>query len=427
MTLLPSLLGFFGSGVLRRRERRAVREGRHTTTDESRAWALWASWMSRRPRLFVLAGVAVMLVLAIPFFSMRLGSADASSDPTFSTTYKAYNLLAHGFGPGYNGPLELVARIHTTTQRAVFTRLVREVARHPDVASVTAARFVPGIHGRPGIAVADAYPRGSPQAASTVSLLSTVRDTVIPRATAGTGLRVLVGGQTAVFADFSDVLSSKLPLFVGIVVFVSFLLLMVVFRSLWIPLTAAIANLLSAGAAFGVVTAIFQYGWGASLLGLSTTGPIEAFLPVLMFPILFGLSMDYEVFLVARIYEEWHRRLDNGEAVHHGLAATGRTISAAAAIMVLVFGAFILGGSWIIDLFGVGFASSVFLDAVVVRSVLVPATMMVVGNANWQIPAWLDRRLPRVNVEGTLTALTAPIAPVAGTEPVTVTTADASG
>jgi RND superfamily putative drug exporter len=427
LTLLPALLGFFGSGVLRRRERRAIREGRHTTTDESRAWAAWAMWMSRRPRLVLLVGLVVMGVLTVPFFSMRLGSADASSDPTNTITHKAYELLAHGFGPGYNGPLELVAQIHTPSQRAVFTRVVGDVARNPDVASITAARFVPGVDGRPEVAVADAYPRGSPQAASTVSLLSTVRETTIPRATAGTGLRVLVGGQTAVFADFSAVLSGKLPLFVGVIVLVSFLLLLVVFRSLWIPLTAAIANLLSAGAAFGVVTAVFQYGWGSKILGLSTTGPIEAFLPVLMFPILFGLSMDYEVFLVARVYEEWHRRLDNGEAVHHGLAATGRTISAAAAIMVLVFGAFVLGGSWIIELFGVGFASAVFLDAVMVRSVLVPATMMVVGNANWRLPKWLDRVLPRVNVEGSVICDVEPLTPVAGDEPVAATAVDASG
>jgi RND superfamily putative drug exporter len=216
------------------------------------------------------------------------------------------------------------------------------------------------------------------------------------------------------------VLSSKLPLFVGIVVLVSFLLLLVVFRSLWIPLTAALANLLSAGAAFGVVTAVFQFGWGSSLLGLSATGPIEAFLPVLMFPILFGLSMDYEVFLVARMYEEWHRRLDNGEAVHHGLAATGRTITAAAAIMVLVFGSFVLGGSWIIELFGVGFAGSVFIDALMVRSVLVPASMLVIGDANWRIPAWLDRRLPHFRVEGRPTTELAavPPEPVASVIPV---------
>jgi RND superfamily putative drug exporter len=401
-TLLPALLGFFGSGVLRRSERKAVREGRHATSDESRAWAKWATWMARRPRTFLIAGATVLVVLAIPFFSMRLGSADSSSDPASSTTYKSYHLLAEGFGPGYNGPLELVAQIRSPGEREVFAEVVHEVARNGDVASVTPAHFVPGAGGRAGVGVADVYPKGGPQDASTVALLGTVRDTIIPHVTAGTGVRVLVGGQTAVFADFSAVLSSKLPLFVGIVVLVSFLLLMVVFRSLLIPLTAAVANLLSAGAAFGVVTAVFQNGWGASLLGLSSTGPIEAFLPVLMFPILFGLSMDYEVFLVTRMYEEWHHRHDNREAIHHGLAATGRTITAAAMIMVLVFGSFVLGGSWIIELFGVGFAGSVFLDAMMVRSILVPASMFVIGDANWRIPAWLDRVLPHLNIEGSV-------------------------
>jgi RND superfamily putative drug exporter len=402
VTLLPALLSLFGSGVLRRSDRRAVREGRCATSDESRAWARWATWMSRRPKTFLIVGTVVMAILAIPFFSMRLGSADSSSDPTSSTTYKSYELLAKGFGPGYNGPLELVARIRSRGERDVFAEVVHTVAQNSDVASVTPAHFVTGVDGRAGVGVSDVYPKGGPQAASTVALLSTVRNTIIPHVTAGTGVTVLVGGQTAVFADFSAVLSSKLPLFVGIVVFVSFLLLMVVFRSLLIPLTAALANLLSAGAAFGVVTAVFQNGWGAGLLGLSTTGPIEAFLPVLMFPILFGLSMDYEVFLVTRMYEEWHHRLDNEEAIHHGLAATGRTITAAAGIMVLVFGAFILGGSWIIELFGVGFAGAVFLDAMMVRSILVPAAMFVIGDANWRIPAWLDRWLPHVNVEGTV-------------------------
>jgi RND superfamily putative drug exporter len=213
-------------------------------------------------------------------------------------------------------------------------------------------------------------------------------------------VHVLVGGQTAIFDDFSTVLSRKLPLFLGVVVVLSFLLLTVVFRSLLVPLIAAVMNLLSAAAAFGVVTAIFQKGIGASLLGIDKTGPIEAFVPVMMFAILFGLSMDYEVFLVTRIYEEWHRRRDNREAVAHGLAATGRTITAAAAIMVLVFASFILGGQRIIELFGVGLAVAVLLDALIVRSVLVPALMMMLGDRNWEIPGWLDRLLPRLNVEG---------------------------
>jgi putative drug exporter of the RND superfamily len=334
---------------------------------------------------------------------MRLGSADAGTDPATTTTRQAYDLLAKGFGPGYNGPLELVARITRPEQMAAFARAEQAVARERGVAGSTPVRIIAAGHGRPTVAVASVYPAGPPQAASTSDLLTHVRGQVLPAATRGTGLHVLVGGTTAVYADFGEVLTHKMPLFIGIVVALSFLLLMAVFRSLAIPLTAAVMNTLSAGAAFGVVTAVFQNGWGSSLLGISTTGPIEAFLPVLMFPILFGLSMDYEVFLISRIYEEWHRRRDNTQAVIHGLAGTGRTITAAATIMVLVFGSFTLGGQWIIDMFGVGLASAVLLDALIVRAVLVPSVMMLLGRANWMLPRRLGRVLPRLNVEGRAT------------------------
>jgi RND superfamily putative drug exporter len=230
--------------------------------------------------------------------------------------------------------------------------------------------------------------------------LHRLRDQVVPGARGGSGVHVLIGGQTALFDDFSTVLSNKLPLFIGIVVLLSFLLLIAVFRSLLIPAVAAVMNLLTAGASFGVITAVFQWGWATSLLGVDKTGPIEAFVPVMMFAIVFGLSMDYQVFLVTRIFEEWHRRGDNRDAVTHGLAATGRTITAAAAIMILVFGAFILGGERVIMLFGLGLAGAVLLDALIVRSVLVPGLMLLAGKANWWLPRSLDRVLPRLNVEG---------------------------
>jgi RND superfamily putative drug exporter len=398
LTLLPALLGIFGRRVLTGKQRRAVAGGELTVTDESPAWGRWSGVLGRRPALMAAAATILMLVLATPFLSMRLGSSDAGSDPSASTTRKAYDLLAEGFGPGFNGPLQLVAEAKTPEQQAAFKRVVAAVDKAPDVVATSPATIV----GK-DIALAQVYPQDSPQDAATNDLVQHLRKSVVPQASAGQ-VEVLVGGSTAIGIDFSKVLSKKLPLFIGIVVLLSFLLLMAVFRSLVIPLMAAVMNLLSVAASFGVVVAVFQWGWAAELIGVDRTGPIEAFLPVMVFAILFGLSMDYEVFLVSRIYEEWHKRGDNREAITHGLAATGRTITAAAAIMVLVFAAFILGGERIIKLFGIGLASAVFFDALIIRSVLVPGLMLVVGKANWWLPAWLERILPRLNVEGSVEA-----------------------
>jgi RND superfamily putative drug exporter len=394
LTLLPALLGFFGPRTLTRRARRSLAAGELRTSDESPGWARWAGMLQRRPALFAAAAAALMLIIAAPALSIRVGSSDAGSDPASSTTRQAYDLLARGFGPGFNGPLQLVADVSRAGQRQQFDHVLAAVGQTKNVVSVSRATVVGG-----GVATAEVFPQGSPQAASTSDLLTSLRNRVIPAASQHR-VRVLVGGQTAVFADFSTVLSGKLPLFIGVVVLLSFVLLMAVFRSIAIPLMAALMNLLSVGAAFGVVTAVFQDGWLLSLIGESRTGPIQAFLPVIVFAILFGLSMDYEVFLVSRIYEEWHRRRDNSAAVVHGLAATGRTITAAAAIMVLVFGAFILGGEHVIKLFGVGLAAAVLMDALIVRSVLIPGLMLALGRANWALPKSLDRVLPRLNVEG---------------------------
>jgi RND superfamily putative drug exporter len=399
LTLLPAMLGFFGPRVLGRKARRALSNGQLTINDESPGWGRWARTISARPAVIAIAAAAVMLIIAIPFFSMRLGSSDAGSDPAGSTTRKAYDLLAKGFGPGYNGPLQLVAQVDGAAQEAAFTKVTLAVAKTSGVVRVTAPAILAGRGGKAAVATADVYPSGSPQDASTTTLLHRLRNDVVPASTSS-GIHVLIGGQTAIFADFATVLSNKLPLFIGVVVLLSFLLLTAVFRSLLIPAIAAAMNLLTAGASFGVITAVFQWGWGASLLGIDKTGPIEAFVPVMMFAIVFGLSMDYEVFLVTRIYEEWHRTNDTRQAVIHGLAATGRTITAAAAIMVLVFGAFILGGERVIELFGLGLAGAVFLDALIVRSVLVPGLMLLAGKANWALPRSLDRLLPHLNVEG---------------------------
>ncbi len=402
LTLLPALLGFFGTRVLGRRARRSLAAGELKTSDGSGWWVRWTGVLQSRPALIATVATVLLAVIAIPFLSMRLGSSDAGSDPAGSTTRQAYDLLAKGFGPGYNGPLQLVAQIHNPREQAAFLRVTQAAANTRGVVKVTTPVTLPGKQGAPPVTRADVYPQSSPQAASTSALLTTLRNTVVPRASAGTGLHVLIGGQTAIFADFSSVLSSKLPLFIGVVVVLSFLLLTAVFRSLVIPAMAAIMNMLSAAAAFGVITAVFQFGWLGSLLGVDHTGPIEAFIPVMMFAILFGLSMDYEVFLVSRIYEEWHRTGDNRLAVTRGLEATGRTITAAAAIMVLVFGSFILGGQVIIEMFGLGLAAAVLMDALIVRAVLVPALMLVIGDANWALPKVLDRIIPRLNVEGSV-------------------------
>jgi RND superfamily putative drug exporter len=329
LTLLPALLAAFGTRVLRRRERRSLKAGAAQAVDESPAWLRWANRLQRRPVIVAALAATLLAVTAIPAFSIRLGSADAGLDPTGWTTHKAYQLLATGFGAGHNGPLQLVAQVSGPTQQTSFVDVEQAVARTPGVAGATQPRFLPDrLPGLPGVALADVYPRGSPQAAATSDLLHAVRTHVIPAAERGSGLDVLVGGQTASADDFGTVISRKLPLLVGGIVVLSFLILMAVFRSLLIPTIAAIMNLLSAAAAFGIVTAVFQDGVGLSLLGINQTGPIESFAPVVMFAILFGLAMDYEVFLVTRIHEEWHRRADNREAVSHGLAATGPTITA---------------------------------------------------------------------------------------------------
>jgi RND superfamily putative drug exporter len=400
LTFLPALLGFLGntltwSVIPSRRHNRVSSD-----SDESPRWARWAGLIQRRPAVFTVAAAALIIVLALPFFSLRLGSSDQGNDAKSTTTRQAYDLLAEGFGPGFNGPLQLITPLPNAGDRAVLDKTVAAVKTAKDVASVGPTVVIPGQNGNPSIAILNVFPKGSPQDKSTTDLLHDLRNKVIKPATAGTGVRVYVGGTTAITEDFSKVLSSKLPLFVGIVVLLSFLLLMAVFRSILVPVVAAIMNLLSIGAAFGVVVAVFQFGWLSHLIGVDRAGPIEAFLPVLMFAILFGLSMDYEVFLVSRIYEEWHRRKNNSEAITHGLAATGRTITAAAAIMVLVFAAFILGDNRVIKLLGLGLAAAVLMDALIIRSVLVPAIMHTLGDNNWKLPRALDRILPRLNVEG---------------------------
>ena len=405
LTLLPALLGFFGRKVLPKRLREATVAAPQDLAQESRGWTRWAALLDRRPALLGAVALVLMLAVSAPFLHLRLGLGDLGSGPADATTRLGYDLLAQGFGPGFNGPLLIVSDLGADPDPAPTDRLRASLAADPDVAVVLPTTYLgeagPGVATAGGIGLTTVYPASAPQDEATSDLVSRVRTELVPAALQGDrSQRLLVGGSTAIGQDFSATIARKLPLFIGVVVLLSFLLLTMVFRSLVVAAVAAGMNLLSAAAAFGIVVLVFQDGVGLSLLGVDRTGPILAFLPVILFAILFGLSMDYEVFLLSRIHEEWLHRGDNRQAVLHGLAATGRTITAAAAIMVMLFLAFVLGPDLTIKLFGFGLAAAVLLDALVVRSVLVPATMLLLGEANWYLPRWLDRILPNLSIEG---------------------------
>jgi RND superfamily putative drug exporter len=355
-------------------------------------WYRWSRFIQRRPWTAALSATAVLLVLASPLASIRLGFGDNGNAPANTTVRKAFDMLADGFGPGFNGPL--------------FITVQGDAASNPDAL----AAFVGTLQSTDGIAFAQsspasadgsmslviAYPTTAPQDVATYDLVKFLRSDVIP----ATGVNAKVGGFTAAGADFATAIGGRMPyLFIG-VLSLSFLLLMSVFRSVLVPLKAVIMNLLSIGAAYGVIVAIFQWGWGISLIGVGKAGPIESWAPMMLFAIVFGLSMDYEVFLLSRVKEEYDRTGDNASAVADGLAATARVITAAALIMVFVFSAFVLGYDRNLKLFGLGLAVAVFIDATIVRMVLVPATMELLGDRNWWIPAWINRLLPKINVEG---------------------------
>ena len=401
LTLLPAMLGFIGPRVLSRKQRkRLATEGFRVVGTGTRGfWPRWADFESRRPVVSALGALAVVVLVGIPFFSLRLGASDQGNDPVGTTTRVAYDMLATGFGPGYNGPLSVVVVDHNGTQPQEIEQLKAVLASHPGVASV-GRTITPPPHDGTSVSVFNVYPTTAPQDAATTNLIDDLRQHTIPAVVAhATGVTVLVGGTTAIFTDFARVLAAKLPLFIGLVVLLSFLLLALVFRSIVIPLTAAVMNILSIGAAFGVLVAVFQHGFLGSIIGVNRPGPVESFLPVMLFAILFGLSMDYEVFLITRIHEEWLRCGDNRLAVRNGLAATGKTITAAALIMILIFGSFILGGERVIKEFGLGLAAGIFMDAVLIRMAIVPAIMFMFGKSNWWFPKSLDRALPRLGID----------------------------
>jgi putative drug exporter of the RND superfamily len=394
LTLLPAMLGFLGLKVLRRAERRLLAQDGRQVEQAGAFWLRWAEWLGRRPLIPGLLALAVIAILALPVLSMRTGLDDSSTDPASATTYQAYQLLAKGFGPGFNGPLVLVGEVNSPADQARFAAFVSSARSEPGVAGTVAPQLSPDGKAE----VAQVFPTTGPQQAATTTVLDRLR-AAVPQAEAGSTLGIHIGGTTAENEDYSAVLSAKLPQFLAVVVGLSFLLLLVVFRSLLIPLVAAILNLLSFGVALGVMTAAFQFGWGKSLFGFGAAAPIEAWIPALMFAVLFGLSTDYEVFLVSRMHEEWTLTGDSKRAVIRGQAETGRVITAASMIMILVFAAFIYGGVITNQQIGLGFAAAIFVDAYIARTVLVPSVMHLLGRANWWLPAWLDRRLPRLNVE----------------------------
>lgn len=458
VTLLPALLGFFGDRVEVTRWRGVVAAGLVAVAlvgaglkREPLLWAAplagvvllvggfvpilqrplrarrikpmhdtipfrWSRVVQRRPWLMLAAGVLTLGVMAAPVLDLRLGFADEGNYSPDTTTRRAYDLLAEGFGAGFNGPLTLVAArdAASATQNEAQLRAVQDLtgalATTDGVIGVTPA--IPNDPANPTAVLWTLYPVDAPQSAAAADLVARLRNEVIPRVVGDSGLEVKVTGSVAVNVDFSRYLADRLPVFFAVVLALSFVLLMAVFRSLLVPLKAVLMNLLSIGSAYGAVVAVFQWGWGASLIGLGGSAPIDPWLPVMMFAIVFGLSMDYEVFLLSRVKEEYDRSGDNELAVADGLANTARVITAAAAIMVFVFGSFVLDSTRSIKMFGFGLAVAVFLDATIVRMVLVPATMQLLGDRNWWLPKWLDRVLPKIDVEGAAAVPSMPVQPV---------------
>jgi RND superfamily putative drug exporter len=395
LTLLPAELAVLGPKINSLRVR-------HPPSDEQAKRGLWAKWaheIAKQPLLAGLAALAILLPLMIPVLSLSLGQEDTAALSTSTTSRQAYDLISKYFGPGANGPLLIAVSLGSpasSTSDSRLTTLQKDVSSTAGVAAVTPIQL-----DKAGTtAYFNAISKTDPADDATTNLVGTVRDTVIPKAEKGTNMVAHVGGSTAAYDDLASTISSKLPLQIAVVIALSFLLLVLAFRTVVIPPQAALMNILSIGAAYGVLTAIFQWGWLSGLIGLSGPVPIVSYVPLFMFAILFGLSMDYEVFLVSQIEEHVHAGQDNRQSVVSGLVTSARVITAAAAIMVFVFGSFVLNGDPTVKQFGIGLAVAVILDATVVRCLLVPALMLMMGKINWYMPGWLDKLVPHVSIEG---------------------------
>ncbi|OKJ77635.1 MMPL family transporter [Streptomyces sp. CB02460] len=395
VTLLPALLSLIGLRALSRRERARLAAHGPRPEPPTGFAARWSAFVERHPKLLGAVAAVVMLVLALPTFSLHLGSSDQGNNAKSSTTRQAYDLLADGFGPGVNGPLTVAAHLDGADDRLAMDALPATLRTVDGVAWAHPVTYNAG----GDTAYITVVPDSAPQSRATSDLVERLRTDVLPKAADNTSLETHVGGVTASYDDFAQIIIGKLPLFIGVVIGLGCLLLLLAFRSVGIPLKAAAMNVAAVASSFGVVVAIFQWGWGSELLGLGSPGPIEPFLPVIMVSVLFGLSMDYQVFLVGRMYEEWLETRDNRRAVRVGLAETSRVINSAAVIMISVFLAFVLSGDRVIAMFGIALAAAVALDAFVLRTLLVPALMHLLGGANWWLPGCLERRLPRISIE----------------------------
>jgi putative drug exporter of the RND superfamily len=393
-TLLPALLGALGPRI----DSLRVHLGKtHPDDRKPHGWTRWARGVADRPWRSTVAALVVLVVLAIPLLDLELGQNDISALPKDTTARQAADGLTEGFGPGFNGPLLIASKFETAEDaKRAMPGLQRAVAATPDVAAVSEPSF--DEQGR--VAVFSAVAKSAPWADTTVDLVEALRETTIPKALKGSNGAAYVGGQTAGYIDLATQISDKLPLMIAIVVGLSFFVLLLAFRSLLVPVKAAAMNLLSVAASYGVVTAVFQWGWASSLIGLDHSIPIVSFVPLLMFAILFGLSMDYEVFLLTQMREHYKAHGQPDRAVVEGLANTGRVITSAAAIMVCVFTSFVLNGNPVVKEFGVGLAVAIAIDSTLVRCLLVPAVMVLLGRRAWWLPRWLERLVPHVSIEG---------------------------